>query len=67
LPPKFFLDKNKEILFEKPEVFWLLGYFLGDGWVVEQKNKNSGKVSFSVEFVINRLCFPKFSNFYQFT
>lgn len=35
-----------------PDAFWILGYFVGDGWILDN-NKKSGRPTNKIEFIVN--------------
>lgn len=43
---------NETFRLDKPEYWWMMGYFIGDGWLEEDK-KNDGRLRHTIKFSIN--------------
>jgi intein/homing endonuclease len=43
---------NETFKLDKPEYWWMMGYFIGDGWLEEDK-KNDGRLRHTIKFSIN--------------
>lgn len=43
----------EDISLDKPEYWWMMGYFIGDGWIEESKKKD-GRLKHIIKFAVNK-------------
>ena len=50
--------KNIQIVLDEPDMWFMMGYFLGDGWIEDTKKKD-GRLMYKIRFAINNTDYDK--------